>query len=209
MRLKKILIVLSIPVMAEIAIACCDCLETISKNYSHKSIVVQHLDNSGEKPEVTYGSVPKHAYGVRVTFTREVVACRAKQTPTFFQSAYAFSCDCPPELTIAPKDSIVSIHLFAEHDFDPSHPADSDVSDYFKVYFPDAFSFTSIEDYLQPVINYRGYSNLVLFDESQLEEELTLLLMTPPENTVNKFRIQITLSDGRIFEQTTEEIDLI
>ena len=86
-------------------------------------------------------------------------------------------------------------------DFDSNHLANSDISDYFKVY--KKYSFTSIKDYLKN-------SNLVLFDESSLDMTFDLLLMTPPASSKQqKFKVQITLSDGRILEKETSEIKLI
>lgn len=197
---------------AQIVVACCDCLDTVLKNYSNLSITVDNLDNGGEKPVVTNSTtVPKNAYGIKVNFHREIVAFNKKALPTFFQSAYAFSCECPPPLEILAKDSIVTFKIFSVYDFDSNHSSNSDISEFFKIFNYDSYS--TINVYLNSKINYGHYysnSAWTLYDESELKFEMTLLLMTPPKiNTTNKFRIQITLSDGRVFEQETTDIDFI
>lgn len=187
---------------------CCDCIEPVLKNYSNLSMTLGNLDNSGEKPIITNSkTVPKNAYGIGVSFQRELVACSKKSFPTFFQSAYAFSCNCPPELQIMAKDSITAVKIFTVYDFDDSHSARSDISDYFKVYKYN--SFVSIAEYLNSMNDYI-YSGWTLYDESELEFEVTLLLMTTPKiDKTNKFKVQVTLSDGRVLEQDTDEIDFI
>ncbi|UXE66480.1 MAG: DUF5034 domain-containing protein [Chryseotalea sp. WA131a] len=212
MKLNKIVTVWMIPVLAQIVVACCDCIDPVLKNYSNLSMTVDNLDNGGEKPIVTNSAtVPKNAYGIKVNFHREIVACNKKTSPTFFQSAYAFSCDCPPPLEIMAKDSIVTFKVFSVYDFDSNHPAYSDISEFFKIF--NYNSYSTINDYLNSKKNigyYYGNSAWTLYDESELEFEMTLLLMTTPKiNMNNKFRVQITLSDGRIFEQETTEIDFI
>jgi hypothetical protein len=212
MRLK-VLVLLSLPFMAQVFAACCECLDTVLKNYSNKIMTVANLDNSGIQPVVTNSSsVPKNAYGIKVEIQREIVACAQKQIPTFFSSAYALSCECPPTLAIAAKDSIVSFKVFSVYDFDDDHPANSDISEFFRVTDYDAYA--TIPQYLSTQSSFRysrfGYSKWTLTAEDQLNFEITLLLLTAPKiNSANKFRVDITLSDGRIFEQETIEIDFI
>lgn len=210
MKLKKVLIVLLMPAVAQIIIACCECGDSVSKNYSHLSMTIAHVDNAGEKPVVTTSpTVPKNAYGIKVQLQREIVACNKSALPTFFQSAYA--CSCPPPLTILAKDTITDFRIFSVYDFDTNHSSNSDVSEFFKVY--NYGSYTSITGYLgsgNSMGSYYGDSFWTLHNESELELEITLLLMTAPKiNSTNKFRVQITLSDGRIIEHETTEIDFI
>lgn len=87
--------------------------------------------------------------------------------------------------------------------FDGSHPANADVSAYFKIYKGYAYAFTSIADYLK-------YPEVRLSNESQFTSTLDLLLMTPPTlNTQHQFSIQITLSDRRVLQTQSSTIDLI
>jgi hypothetical protein len=213
MRLK-VLILLVLPFAAQVIVACCgECLDTILKNYSNKIMTVANLDNSGIQPVVTNSSsVSKDAYGIKINIQRELVACAEKSMLTFFSSAYAWSCQCPPTLAMVAKDSIISFKVFTVYDFDADHPANSDVSEFFRV--PEFNVYNTIPEYLnfQSRFAYYQYSypKWTLFDDEQLDFEITLLLMTPPKiKTTNQFKIEITLSDGRIFEQETTEIDFI
>jgi len=209
MRTKKVLFILMLPVVIEVIASCCDCLEIIYKNYSNQSIVINNLDNSGAEPIITSSNtIPKNAYGIKVGLHREIVACNRKNIQTFIQSAYATSCECPPPNQFLPKDSVTSFKILTLYDFDLNHSADSDISDYFKIY--NQFSFITITDYLKSDKDYYSNSNLILYNENDLEIELDLLLMTAPSiNITHKFKIQIVLSDGRILEQETSEIELI
>lgn len=207
MSVRKIILVLLMPVITHVIIACCNCPEPVVKRYSNESMTVQNLDNSSGVPLViTSATVPKNAYGIKVNLHRAVVAYNVKRLPSFFQSAYAYCDECGPKLKIIAKDTIVDLKVFSIYDFDANHSANSDVSEYFTI-LTDIFSGT-IPDYLGSIKDYPY--DVTLYDESQLESELSLFLTTAPElRTGNKFSVQITLSDGRILKQETSELEFI
>jgi hypothetical protein len=207
--IKKIIIILLLPIVAEVVIACCDCLDPVIRRYSNEFIVVKNIDNAGQRPVITTSNaIGKNAYGIKIEFQKKIVACREKAIPAFFQSAYAFSCLCPPEYQIHPKDSVISIKIFTLYTFDENHVTNSDISDYFSVY--SRFSFRPIDEYLTPEIDYDGNSTNVLYRNDDLTTDIDLLLMKAPSmNTTHQFRVEVTLSDGRVFEKETTEIDLI
>jgi hypothetical protein len=201
MKAKRVIFIMLFPLIADLAVSCCNCLEPVIKLYTHKTISVSNLDNSGSQPVIsTSNSILKTAYGIRIQLTREKTVCNGKQPTLFIQSAYAFDCDCPPVNQLLPKDSVTSIKIFTLNDFDVTHSANADISDYFKVY--QQFYFSTIKDYLKN-------SESTLYDDTELQLTLDLLLMTAPSiNTQHKFKIQITLSNGRILEQETSQIQL-
>ena len=196
---QKILFFLLFSLLAEVLLSCCDCPDTVTRRYTNKSFTVANLDNSGSGPVVaTAATVPKAAYGIRLQIVRETTACGRRAL--FLPVAYAFSCGCPPELEILPRDSVTAIHVFTLADFDGNHPAGSDVSAYFKSYTP--YYFLGIPDYLQK-------SRTVLLDESELQARIDLLLMTAPARTgAHRFRVRLTLSDNRVLELDTPPIEL-
>lgn len=200
-KIKKIIFLLFFPFIAHVVISCCDCVEPLIYQFTHKTITINNLDNAGSEPVVsTATSVIKTAYGIRIQVNREKTACTEPVRSLFIQSAYATKCGCPPEKQLMPKDSITAIKVVTLNDFDNSHLANTEISDYFKVYTP--YSFVTIGKYLQDSKN-------VLYDESELGIKIDLLLMiVPTMNTQHKFKVQITLSDGRIFEPETS-IELI
>lgn len=204
MKARKILLFLLLPLIAETVISCCHCLEPVLKRYTNKTLLIDNLDNSNNEPVIsTSGSVAKTAYGIRIHLSREKIACINRSRSVFIQSAFAYKCDCPPPNQFLPEDSITSIKVFTVNDFDATHSANSDISDYFKVYTAYLFTFTTIPDYLRN-------TSPVLYSENELEVKLDLLLMTPPSfNNQHRFRVQITLSDGRVLQQETSEIQLV
>ena len=200
--MKKVIFLLVFPLITEVVISCCNCIDPVIQHYTNKSISVSNLDNTGQEPIVsTANSINKNAYGFRLQLTREKLACLEKRYSFFIQSTYAMSCRCPPPTQFMAKDSINSIKVFTIQNFDGAHPAGSDVSDYFKVYR--GFSFTTIGDFLKT-------SKQTLFDERELQPLTDFLLMTAPAIVgARRFKVQLTLSDGRVLETETSTIDLI
>lgn len=202
MRINKILFVLLFPLIAEVVISCCSCIDPLIGHYTNKAMIVKNVDNSGPEPLTTMAnSVPKEAFGIRVQLTRERTACLSPSQSFFVQSAYATSCECPPPNQLLARDSVTTIQIFTLNDFDTNHPTNSDVSDYFKVFKGTAFS--TIADFVKK-------KNTVLYSDNELALDFDVLLMTPPSlNQSHNFKIKITLSDGRILEGVTPSIDLI
>jgi hypothetical protein len=149
----------------------------------------------------TANSVPKEAFGIRTQLNREKTACLSPSKSLFIQTTNATSCYCPPQNQLLARDSVIAIQIFTLNDFDTHHPANSDVSEYFKVF--KRSSFSSITDFLKKY-------NTILDRESELELTFDILLMTPPSlNQNHSFKIKVTLSDGRTLEGITTSIDLI
>ena len=205
---KKLIILffLLVPIASVLFHACCPCdVETQHEKYSHKAMFLKNLDNSGEKAiESEALQLNKNAYGIRLNLVREkVVIARAKQINSFIiQSAYATSCECPPEFLYFPSDSIVSIKIFTVNNFDNQHSENTDISGYFRV----AGSYSTVESYVTNMRN--NYADD--FDYWGRELKLDLLLMTAPTaNNKHQFEVQVALSDGRILKQQTPEIELL
>jgi len=188
----------------------CGCGELpVSVSYSHKILIVKNLDNSGASAiESESLQLNKNAYGIRFYLIREKdIIARIKQTNSIFvQSMYAFTKAPCPEYFHFPSDSIVSIKIFTINDFDDQHLTDSDVTNYFRV----AGSFSTIENYVAGVRYTFDWGYITDFEDFIAEIKLDLLLMTPPTATNNhQFKVQVTLSDGRILEQLTTEVQLL
>lgn len=204
LKIRKIIFLLLFPLVAEVVVSCCDCSDYILTQlfYTNKTITVTNLDNGG--PEIKETVVPvvtKTAYGLRAVIQTEKLACIKTCPSLFIGSAYAFKCGCGPDYQYSPKDTIISIKVFTEKDFDDSHPAGAEISDYFKVFKP--YLFSDINHYLVNQENvFVGYKEIVVtFD---------LLLMTPPASGVqHQFRIEVGLTDGRVLTETAKEVSLI
>ena len=201
--MKKVVFLLLFPLLAEVVVSCCNCVEPVIQRYTNKTISVTNLNNSGAAPESTNAdTVVKRAFGIRVLLERERLACLEKKMPSLFmQSAYAFSCGCEPALQYLPKDSIESISIYTLNEFDNSHAAGADVSDYFKVYGD--YHFRTIENYVKN-------TSPTLFNDQDLKPQIDFLLMTAPAvSGEHRFRVQIKLSDGRILQSESSPIKLV
>jgi len=204
---RKIIFILLIPFVIEfiISFSSCKCqCNTYYQNYAIDSLLnVNNINNAGMYANITQSdSIPKNAYGISVSMkTRTTAYNEKKSAPTFFTPAYAMGCHCDTYIYSA-KDSIAVLKIFTLNDFDSNHKAGAEVSDYFKVYNSQDYSFKTIADYMQkpPKQITGGY---------MWELDLTLLLMTAPTNVTNQFKVQIKLADGRFFEAETSPIDLI
>jgi hypothetical protein len=197
------LFILLVPVVVEVVIACCDCPDPVYAAYSNKSVSVDHLDNGGDFPvSANSGPVSRRAYGVRVRIQRETVAYGGKELSSFFQSAIAFDCYCDEGDELVAKDSLTGFRITTLGDIDAEHPANSDVSDYFKVYTSDSHFFQTIDSYFD-------FKNTRLYERGDLVWTVDLLLMTFPEHGgMYQFKIQLPLSDGRVLEGETTSIEL-
>ena len=191
-----------IPLMVELVVSCCNCIETTYLNYTHCGLTIKNLDNSGASPVVAQSnSISKNAYGIRLSIKRSENYCELKRNNSFFiQSVYATSCDCPPEFQYMPLDSIVSVKLSTYSDFDSEHLAGSDITGLFYVYSGN--EFIEISKYLKHV-------ETELYNLMNPTFQFDILLMSPPIiGMAHEFEVLIELSDGRVFKSQTGIINL-
>ncbi len=203
MKIKKIILILALPLILDLIVSCCDCPNSIVYKYSFKNYEVNHLDNSGSGIIISSSnSIIKTAYGIRLTINNEQIAQNRCNPTKFIQGAYAMvDCRCPPPVIYNPIDSIIGIKIYCLTDFDNNHLANSEISEYFKVY--NYHYYQTIQDYIKQW-------NFPIFDKSEFNSSIDLLLMSPPTFTSNShsFKIQIYLSDNRIIEKQTTSINL-
>lgn len=123
----------------------------------------------------------------------------------FIPSVNAFSCDCFPGIISSPIDSITSIQIYTVNEFDPTHPAEADVSDYFHVF--EFNEFYGLPEYID------RYTNILFdyyIDDFIVPLQWDLLLMSPPSLGIeHQFKVQVNLSDGRILSMLTNKVNLI
>ena len=188
---------------------CPPCPRQQFRDFTHKSLSLMNLDNSGARPvESELLQLNKNAFGIRLFLEAEFSPALTHQSrggSFLIQSAYAVSCWCLPEFVYTAKENILSITILTLNDFDSQHPANSDVTDLFRV----ARSFSTIENF---VANRPHSFEVDIELEFWQEQELTidLLLMFPPSaNNKQQFEVQVALSDGRILKQQTTEIELL
>jgi len=191
-----------LPLMVELVISCCDCIETTFLDYTNCSLTINNLDNSGVSPVIIQSnSISKNSYGIRLSIKRSENVCELKRTNSIFiQSANATSCDCPPEFLYMPLDSIISVKISTCNDFDSNHLGCSDITELFYVF--QGNEFTVISDYIQDL-------ETELYDIINPTFEFDILLMSPPTVGIeHEFEVSIELSDGRTLNATTGIVKL-
>ncbi|MEO0733278.1 MAG: DUF5034 domain-containing protein [Bacteroidota bacterium] len=200
MKYRKVLFILALPFLLEALVACCDCLETTFFDYSNCAITVENLDNAGVEPVITNAaSVARAAYGLRVRVERREPLCHQPWQPKILPTAYAFSCDCPPEEAFSARDSIVAIHVIARTALTPGGADDEDVTDRFRIFNG---QFVTVADFI-PTWPKQLFS--LEFDPAHFD----LLLLDPPvAPSTNQFTVVIDLSDGRRLSSTATPIEL-
>lgn len=207
MRLQKVLFLLLLPLLAQFLAACCDCLSTTVKNLTHCSFSISPIDNSGAAPVVAQSTaVPREAFGIRLTILLKENICEAAPAKNLFiNSAYAASCNCDDDMQHTIKSDIEEIRIYALKDFATGKPANTDITEHFYVYMPDDLKneFTPLTFFLegkQPM--FPSLNNLTV--------ELDMLLMTPPTaGSEQQFKVEVLLSDGRVFESETSVLELV
>ncbi len=204
MKFKKIIFLLLLPYIITFVVSCCKCEETVFKNYTNRSFSLENIDNSGKEVKTSASSlINKRAFGIRVNLRLENIAQILKPSAFSFNTLNATSCECPPFFEFSPKDSIISFKLFTVNDLDNLHLANSEVTQYFKIFYNN--SYTSVAD-RYPNKTFKG---LTLYDESEFDAKIDLLLMTIPEESKKvQFKVQLKMSDGRILEQFSPETTL-
>jgi len=217
MRFRRVAVILMIPLVIELVIACCNCDEYPFTNYydftsyySHTEILAYNIDNSGPFSHLPLNdSVNAEAFGIRVIIDRqEVIPEEASPTAVLkfrglMQNTYAFDCFCFNEVYYEAKDEVDSVKITSLHEFDAYHPAGSDVSDYFLVLWNN--DMLTLDRFPQ-------YISWTPFDPEDKAIEFNVLLMNIPDPDmppVHAFNLDIYVSDGRILHAETDELTLI
>jgi len=203
MKIFKLLLLLCIALVVDLTISgCCECVEPLYYDYTNCSIEVALLDNSEERAKVTEQSeLDKDAFGLRLKISRSENTCMRKAPFSIFsQTAYGFSCDCPPEIQYSPLDSILNIKIVSLNDWDSEHPAGSDVSDAFFVNKRTEFiALPEYDEYLDEDPEYADFP----------ETYFDFFLMAPPsQEATHQFQVTVEISDGRTIQNISNTIKL-
>ena len=213
MRIFRIITaLLSLSIVNLIVESCCPELQY--EEYSLSSFSISPMDRNGIMRAIggTQYRGEKEPYPFRTDFgvhflfsctCKRNITSMAKDIPVkslFLQPAFATT-PCPKHIYY-PKDSIVSIQVFSDKDFDQKHLAGTNVADFFKIcksygpnYVPILFPF---EEYLK-------YPAPILRDEKVIDF-FCLITATHVESGEYNFRFVIKLSDGRILEQSIKGV---
>jgi len=200
MRIKKIVIVLAIGFLLRLVVSCCDCNEGAEFKYTFDCMEAFHIDNAGQTSIVVEGgTILKEAYGIQIEFALLQLACNKPFSFSAFNSAYAFKCECPPEIQYLAQDTISSIQIKAINDFDQTHPANSDISDYFKVL--DYDNYITLQEFID--------APETMYETKPVKDSVRIFLMQPPVHIgEHRFQVEVLLSNGTILTAETTPINL-
>lgn len=134
-KYKILLLLLALPLL-DVMYACCNCNVLLEeKFFVNSGFSIKNIDNSGVEPILSDAqSINKNAFGLRFNVNRQIISSIKNETyqTLFSQGAYAFSCDCGPDVTYDPVDKVESIKIITLNNFNSEKPANSDVTEYFR-----------------------------------------------------------------------------
>lgn len=200
MKLRPVLLVLLLPVLADFLITgCCDCPESTMLSYENCQLIVENLDNAGADPVITEtDTILKEAYGIRLLVERSQPMCQHNTIPGFGSAVFATSCSCDPDVIYTAIDSASAIKIITLNYFNSEYPANSDVSELF---------LTPKYEPVSTVLSRVGENVNYTFDEPNLNVDL--LLFTPPQGSgTYRFKLIIEFTDGKILESQTKPVYL-
>ena len=200
MRIKKIALVLFIGFALRLVVSCCDCPEEAVFKYTFDYIETRHLDNAGKTPAIVdSGTILKEAYGLQIEFSLIQLACNKTLNFSAFNSAYATSCGCPPELQYLAQDTISAIRIKTLNNFDQTHPADSDISGYFKVL--DYDNYITIQELIDA-------PEMIYYEKPDKDLMKVFLMQAPTQTGEYRFQVELLLSNGTTLTSVTTPINL-
>jgi hypothetical protein len=200
MNLTKIGVLILIGFTTRLIVSCCDCPPSTTYKYKFDSIKLSHIDNSGQTPVyVDSGTIPKEAYGLQIELSLSKLALHKFSDFAGFNSTCAFDCFCPPETQYFPQDTLSAIRIISLNDFDNTHPANSEVSEYFKVLTYN--TYITIQEYLD-------YPETIYSGQPFIELIGLYLMQAPLVTGDHRFRVEIVLSDGTTLISTSTLIML-
>ncbi|MCL2073042.1 MAG: DUF5034 domain-containing protein [Marinilabiliaceae bacterium] len=215
MKILKVIVILLVLLIADLIVSSCiRCPETFSFEYSFTSLVLHPIDNEeimsimgcnvGDADANPH--IFRKDFGITIEFKTSVTKlAQHKQVSSFIvQTAYALDCE---EDKYYAKENIVSIGVFSDKDFGETHPAGTNIADFFQIreYFGNIDEFgpfpwlVSFDDYFnRPQQEY----DYVSFNHSYT----CLITATDVETGEYEFNFVVKLSDDRILEQSITAI---
>ncbi len=202
MKLKFLIVVFILPFFLHIIAGCgiCDCDEEINKDtkITNCSLSLSNLEFGENRFRILTSNtkILKTKFGLRIEVNRKKDVCLHYNTSAFVGSLMA--CDCQEPLFFA-IDTIKSITIKSLNNFDVSHPANSDITNYFS--FLEATRDISIMEFISTM----NQENI-----SRLGSLIDIKLNTFPQtNEAQQFEIEMKISDGRTIKQKTTVVELI
>ncbi len=199
--IKKVLLIFVLGLSLQLITGCdiCKCTPSKDINFTRSSLSLQNLDATLPHPYYTKDSVISSTkYGIQLRLNAIILASRPiPRSFGFIQTAQA--CSCPEPLFVA-KEDVLAIEIFSTNDFNSSHPKNTDLSSFFKLKLS-ANNLLTIDSYFQYLKKFPSKNYSAFFEGLYLQN-------APEQSKKHKFRVRVTLSDGRILAAETAEVEL-
>lgn len=199
----RVFLLLLLPFALQFLVGCCDCeSRNVFHTFIRNGINLQAYDNTSVSPdyEVSDG-VDRNAFAMKLVLLRTQLSDVNREIPAvnFFNSCYAFTCDCPTNDIVSYGDQVTSFKLITMLDFDETHPAGSEIGEYFQWFNADYYNYDIL---IEEVSNSR------VLDKEDLVFDV--LLMNPPAQSQNaQFQVILTFEDGTEMISQTPVITLL
>lgn len=187
--------------------SCCHCDLIKTYNVEAKKITSNNLvyefpnDSTYTSSIFTKDSIIKGGYGLTINIDFERIAM--SETPIHWGN-YAYACKCKGDSFLS-KDSINNISIKTLYDFDATHSAGTDVSDYFQ-YFEMEYQPRKLNKYPITRVYQKNHTQFIYTPNYSL----SFYLNNYPElNKKIQFEISINYKNGKNLKTLTQAITII
>jgi hypothetical protein len=195
-RIQLVILVLVLPVIAEICFSCYPvnpCPKPVYGTFSINDIKLETISFAQNLPVVSSDSVfPKNTFGLKVNFIQKVVShfVEPRHAISFISSSYALSC-IGTQMTGV--DNISSIKIVTVNAFDNVHAAMSDITSYFKV--SSEYDNSALQDLNPALIDKMNYLD---FKKDVSAFSNLRLSQNPASAGLHQFKLICTFNSGKI-----------
>lgn len=187
--------------------ACCHCEPERTRFYTTEDIIAQNVnfeivgDTAFSYNIVNNDSVPRMNYGLQIQFDIKETVYSKFEIKGLIPTGYA--CKCSPDY-YSPRDTLKSIRIFTLKNFDASHPAGSEISEYFKFLTQATTSGRISKRSIAESISQLSTTTYTPYDNFQF------YLDNIPDslNSKMEFEIVAEFSKGKMLKDTTSVITL-
>ncbi len=204
---KSLVIALVYYVMAIIGCVKCKCQNAENKEFKYREMMVQNVGyyfTAGKAFTVSDLNVDTSAntqYGISVRLSYDL-AYQALQRGTFGMMNSAYACDCNTGFAFT-QDPFESLSIITQNDLDDTHPAGSNINEYFKIVSTNENGTLTYYD-----LNYGTKNGLFSIDWNGQSNKDLYFSNPKAVNKVVACEIKIKSKTGKIYSAITKPVFL-
>lgn len=169
--------------------------------YSNCGIELYYVVNNGNI--INYTNTRKENFRLKVELDRNIGLCKmpSKRGGLFMNIAYADECINDTYIGL---ETVTDFKIITTSSYNNQYSTGDDITDLFRISYKVRRTnfYESVDEFLDFFGQKEEISSLVL------DEPINLFFKQTPEAGTYSFKVQITLSDGRILESSLGEIEL-